>query len=150
MSIRTIAYSLVLVSTLAGGAALAAPAREPASAEGVRQAEDRWSEAFMTGDAATLDRLLDADYVSVSATGKSRTKSEIIAAAQAYAAAHPGAHADPLPPTSTIRVTGNSAIVQHRGEKAMSVDVFYYQNGAWRAVYSQHTAVTSAALAGAG
>lgn len=150
MSVRpiAIAFAAVLFTALQGGAVLASPAREPATVEGVRQAEARWNEAFLTGDSAGLDRLLDASYVSVSAAGKPRTKAEIIAAAQAYAAEHKGAHASAAAsgstPTSTIRLIGRSAIVRHQSAEQLSVDVLYYQNGQWRAAYSQHTAVAPA------
>ena len=108
-------------------------------ADAVREAENRWSEAFISGDAGTLDALLDADYVSVSATGKARPKAEIIALAVAYAKAHPGEHAKALPATSAIRVIGDTALVQHRNSGDMSVDVFYFADGHWHAWYSQHT-----------
>ena len=106
---------------------------------GVRDAENRWSEAFMSGDAATLDALLDADYVSTGANGKARDKAQIIKLALDYATAHPGQHASPLAPTSTIRVVGNAAVVQHRNSTDTSVDVFYFRDGRWHAWYSQHT-----------
>jgi hypothetical protein len=105
----------------------------------VRDAENRWSEAFISGDASTLDVLLDADYVSVSATGKARPKAEIIALAVAYAKAHPGEHANALPATSVIRVIGDTALVQHRNSGDLSVDVFYFAGRQWHAWYSQHT-----------
>ena len=106
---------------------------------GVRDVENRWSEAFMSGDAATLDALLDADYISTGANGKARDKAQIIKLAVDYAKAHPGQHASPLAPTSTIRVIGNAAVVQHRNTADTSVDVFYFREGHWHAWYSQHT-----------
>lgn len=127
-----------LLSSLAPLAAQAAEARDEA---GVRAVEQRWSEAFLTGDGAVLDALLDPAYVSVSATGKARGKAEIIANAAAYAAQHPGGHASPLPPTSTIRIIGEAAVVQHHGPGETSVDVFYYRGGHWLAWYSQHTSL---------
>jgi Domain of unknown function (DUF4440) len=107
---------------------------------GVRDAENRWSEAFVSGDAATLDALLDADYVSTGTSGKARSKAEIVGLATSYAKAHPGEHAKPLSSTSTIRVIGNAAVVQHHGASDTSVDVFYFSDGRWVAWYSQHTA----------
>jgi hypothetical protein len=109
-------------------------------AAGVRDAENRWSEAFMTGDTAALDALLDNDYVSVGATGQARPKAEILQLARGLAAKHPGSHAKPLPPTSAIRVIGDAAVVQHHGDGDTSVDVFYFRDGRWHAWYSQHTA----------
>ena len=83
--------------------------------------------------------MLDADYVSTGATGKPRSKAEIVALASTYAKAHPGEHAKPLPATSTIRVIGDAAVVQHHNAGDTSVDVFYFRNGRWYAWYSQHT-----------
>ena len=108
-------------------------------AAGVRDAENQWSEAFITGDSATLDALLDADYVSTGTNGKARTKADIIRIAETYAKAHPGEHAKPMPPTSTIRVIGDAAVVQHHNSSDTSVDVFYFSAGRWHAWYSQHT-----------
>jgi len=123
-------------------AAHAATAAEGSDEAGVRDAENRWSEAFVSGDAATLDALLDADYVSTGATGKPRAKAEIIGLATGYAKTHPGEHAKPLPATSTIRVIGEAAVVQHHNVGETSVDVFYFRDGHWHAWYSQHTQVT--------
>ena len=126
-------------------AAVAALARPVAAATstpdeaGVREVENRWSEAFVSGDVATLDTLLDADYVSVNASGQPRSKAEVLVLARDYAKAHPGQHGQPLASTSTIRVTGNAAVVQHHGAQDTSVDVFYFRDGRWHAWYSQHT-----------
>jgi len=132
-------HPLLLAAGLAA-VATAAQALEPITAAGVRDAEERWSQAFVKGDTATLALLLDPAYVSVSANGISRSKAEIIAAAVAFAAKNPGQRAPPLPDTSTIRIFGPAAIVQHRGATDISVDVFRYRGGHWRALYSQHTA----------
>ena len=106
---------------------------------GVRDAENQWSQAFLSGDTAALDALLDADYVSVNTTGHARTKAEILALSKAFALAHPGEKSKPLPPTSTIRVIDNAAVVQHHGDSDTSVDVFYFRDGRWHAWYSQHS-----------
>src|SRR5215469_8163095 len=106
---------------------------------GVRAAENAWSRAFITGDARFLGDLLDPAYVSVGTNGSPRPKAEIIAAAKRFSEQHPGSPVQPLPPTSTISIKGNSAVVTHHGEKETSVDVFYYSQGSWHAWYSQHT-----------
>lgn len=124
------------LAVLAGPVSAADIARD---ASGVREAENRWSEAFVSGDVATLDALLDADYVSVNASGQPRSKAEILVVARDYAKAHPGQHGQPLASTSTIRVAGNAAVVQHHGAQDTSVDVFYFRDGRWHAWYSQHT-----------
>ena len=119
----------------------ATAAGEIADEAGVRESENRWSEAFISGDTATLEALLDADYVSTGVSGKPRSKAEIIGLASNYAKAHPGEHATPLPSTSTIRVIGNAAVVQHHNASDTSVDVFYFRDGHWYAWYSQHTKI---------
>ena len=130
-------YLAVTCMLMTTGIAMAA-GKTP-DADGVRDAEYRWSEAFITGDTATLDALLDADYVSTGTNGKARTKAEILHIAETYAKAHPGEHATPLSSTSTIRVIGDAAVVQHHNSTDTSVDVFYFRDGRWHAWYSQHT-----------
>jgi Domain of unknown function (DUF4440) len=132
---------LIPLSIFLIAAQSAKSADKVADEAGVREAENRWSEAFVSGDAATLEALLDAEYVSTGATGKARSKAEIIALASNYAKAHPGEHAKPLPTTSTIRVIGNAAVVQHHNASDTSVDVFYFRDGHWHAWYSQHTKI---------
>lgn len=129
----------VLLVSLAVVLGAAAAANVAPDAAGVRAAENLWSEAFITGDIATLDALLDPDYVSVNASGQPRTKAGILQLSHDFAKAHPGQHGQPLADTSTIRVIGNAAVVQHHGDKDTSVDVFYFRDGRWHAWYSQHT-----------
>jgi hypothetical protein len=135
--------SLALAVVLPLGLTLASPAAardEPRTEAGVRQVEDAWSEAFITGDAAALEALLDPAYVSVNPVGVARPKAQIIGFAKDYAAKHPGEHAKPLAATSTVRVVGNTALVVHNAPGSYSMDLFYYQGGRWRAWYSQHAA----------
>jgi len=115
-----------------------------ADTAGVRAAEDGWSKAFVTGDTAFLDALLDPGYASVGTRGNARSKAEILDLARHYAAEHPGTAATPLPPTSTITVKGAAAVVTHHNPTETSVDVFYFADGRWRAWYSQHTALAPA------
>jgi hypothetical protein len=131
--------------TLAATAHAAAP--EPRDEAGVRAAEMRWSEAFVTGDASVLEALLDPAYVSVNPAGKARPKTEIIEIAKAYAAKHRGEHAQPLPATSTVELFGAAALVRHRAPTDVSIDLFEYRDGRWRARYSQHTAVVAPPVA---
>jgi hypothetical protein len=129
--------AFALAAALAAGPATAT---EPPTDAGVRHAENLWSEAFITGDAAALEALLDPQYVSVNPQGVARPKAQIVGFARDYAAKHPGEHAKPLPDTSTIRVIGKSALVQHRSAQGFSMDLFYYEGGRWKAWYSQHAA----------
>jgi hypothetical protein len=119
---------------------IASAAERGPSETDVREVEDAWSRAFVTGDSRFLDDLLDPAYVSVGTNGAPRSKTEIVAAASRFAEQHPNTPVQPLPPTSTISIKGDSAVVTHHGEKETSVDVFYYSQGKWHAWYSQHTA----------
>lgn len=129
----------MILALAAGPAAAASPQRVDEAS--VRTVETRWSEAFVGGNTAALDALLDPAYVSVSAKGSARSKAEIIAAAKGYAAQHPGQHADPLSATSTVQIFGTTALVRHHGAADTSMDLFAFEHGAWRAKYSQHTAI---------
>lgn len=130
------AFACLLITTNAAMAAGKTP-----DEAGVRDAENQWSEAFISGNTSALDALLDTDYVSTGTNGKARTKEDIIRISGTYAKAHPGEHAKPLSPTSTIRVIGDAAVVQHHSSSDTSVDVFYFRDGRWHAWYSQHTKV---------
>ena len=132
---------LILLSMFVIVAQTATAAGKIADEAGVRESENRWSEAFISGDTATLEALLDADYVSTGVTEKPRSKAEIIGLADTYAKLHPGEHAKPLSGTSKIRVIGNAALVQHHNASDTSVDVFYFRDGRWYAWYSQHTKI---------
>ena len=132
--------AIFAAALLAGGAAQATSADRVDEAS-VRAAENRWSEAFITGDAATLDALLDPAYVSVDSTGKARPKAQVIAIAKAYAETHPGEHAQPLPTTSTVQLIETTALVQHHAASEVSIDLFSFRGGRWRARYSQHTPI---------
>ena len=122
------------------GATQAAPVEQIDEAT-IRAVETGWSEAFVTGDVAALEALLDPTYISIGANGKARPKTEIIAIAASYAAKHPGQHAQPLPATSIVELMGDAALVRHRSDSDVSIDLFSYERGHWRARYSQHTAI---------
>jgi aryl-alcohol dehydrogenase-like predicted oxidoreductase len=130
-------HVLLICLSLLSGLSLAGPVAPDEA--GARAAEESWSRAFVTGDTATLDTLLDADYVSVNAIGSARAKAEVLQLAAAYAKAHPGATSQPLSPTSVVRVNGNMALVTHSSPADVSVDVLYFRDGRWHAWYSQHT-----------
>ncbi|MES2148345.1 MAG: nuclear transport factor 2 family protein [Pseudomonadota bacterium] len=130
---------LLLISFTSNSVLAAVPGADPGEA-GVREVENGWNKAFVTGDAVYLDALLDPAYVSVGTKGEARPKADIIAMAKSYGAAHPGVQATSLLPTAKIDIKGSAAIVIHRGTGDTSVDVFHYTEGRWRAWYSQHTA----------
>ncbi len=129
----------------AGSATVALAAGAPEterSIEGVRAVEAHWQKAFLSGDAAYLETLLDPAYVSVGHAGNARPKAEIIALSKTVAEKK----MTPQPPdhAATIVVRDNAAIVTDAAAGDTSVDVFYYASGRWHAWYSQHTPVPAA------
>jgi hypothetical protein len=125
-----------LLAVLSSARAAETPETER-SVEGVRAVEAHWQKAFLGGDAAYLETLLDPAYVSVGRAGNARPKAEIIALAKKVAEKK----MTPQPPDhpATIVVRDNAAIVTDSGSGETSVDVFYYADGRWHAWYSQHT-----------
>ncbi|MET0230392.1 MAG: nuclear transport factor 2 family protein [Rhodanobacteraceae bacterium] len=134
MSKTWLIAGLLAVPSFAGAAETPETER---SVEGVRAVEAHWQRAFLGGDAAYLDTLLDPAYVSVGRAGNARPKAEIIALANTIAQKK----MTPQPPEhpATIVVRDNAAIVTNTGSGESSADVFYYADGRWHAWYSQHT-----------
>jgi hypothetical protein len=142
---RTIGPALaVAVFLTASACARAADEEARPDAAGVRAVEDHWTRAYFTGETAFLEAMLDDAYQSVGATG-GKDKAAIVDGARAFGAANKGATAPTLPPTSKIEVRGQTAVVTHLNPTDRSVDVFYYRDGHWRAIYSQHTPRADAA-----
>ena len=130
-----------MIPILAAAAMLAAApsaVEHQKSKAGVQATEDHWSEAFVSGDEAYLSALLDPAYVSVNRSGKPRPRADIIALSKKVAAM-PRQTYPKIPPHIELR--GDTAVVSFQGKDETSVDVFYWKAGAWRALYSQHTAV---------
>src|ERR1700676_4163005 len=114
---------LFFIGFASGNGLAAVPGADPGEA-GVRDVENGWNKAFVTGDWAYLDALLDPTYVSVGSHGDARPKADIIALAGRYAVEHPDSQATPLPPTSKIEIKGSTAIVVHHNTTDTSIDVF--------------------------
>jgi hypothetical protein len=110
---------------------------------GVRAVEAHWLRAFLSGDEAYLQALLDQDYVSVGQAGAPHAKAQIIALAKKIAASQPKPMR-PLPPARIV-VRGDAAVVTNSSGGDTSVDVFYWRGGRWHAWYSQHTPVKAPA-----
>jgi len=129
----------VLIAATAPAYAADAPETER-SVEGVRAVEAHWQKAFLSGDGAYLETLLDPAYVSVGHAGNAQPKAEIVALSKKVAEKK----ITPQPPDhpATIVVRDNAAIVTDSASGDTSVDVFYYAGGRWHAWYSQHTPVT--------
>lgn len=135
------------------GSALAEDCRQllgqqSADAASIRKTEHLWTEAFLHGGTDYLQCLLTPDYVSVSAKGVARDRATIIG----FAEKNKGKNTPlPAPSEPTIQIYGNTAVVRSDSAAATdgkypamySADIFAFQDGAWHAVYSQHTAKVS-------
>ena len=119
------------------------PARKKPSSASVAnvllQMERDWSQAGVSKDTRTVDRILADDWVSVDFRGKSVTKTQAIAELNT-----------PTPPSQPIelgdmkvRVFGDAAVVTGKdaaGNYAW-MDVFLKRNGRWQAIASQSTKI---------
>lgn len=119
--------------------------QQSADAASIKRVEQAWTDAFLHGGTDYLQCLLTPDYVSVSAKGVPRDRTAIIG----FAEKNKGKNT-PVPslPDPTIQIYGNTAVVRSDSPAAAdgkypamySSDIFAFQDGAWHAVYSQHTA----------
>lgn len=113
----------------------------------LKQVEDRWDEAFLHGNVEYLQCLLSSDYASVSPKGLHDRAWEL-----EHAGKNKGS-TTPIPnfPGLTFTVHGTTAIARllkpasadGKQPASYAADVFAFQDGAWRALYSQHTQVES-------
>jgi hypothetical protein len=119
--------------------------QQSADVESLGRVEDRWNDAFMHGHVDYLECLLAPDYISVSPMGTHDRVWEI-----EHARKNQGSTA-PIPDTPGIlfEVHGNTGVMRlfkpasadGKQPAQYLADIFAFQDGAWRAVYSQHTPV---------
>lgn len=112
--------------------------------------EDERFEAFMKGDAAALDRILDDDFAYTNANGETRTKAELIADVRSsnlkYTAMN---HSDVRVRIyeNTAVLTGRSSSTYISGGKAGGgaprryMNVYFKKNGQLRLVARQETPI---------
>lgn len=121
---------------------------QKADAASLKRVEDRWTEAFMRGGTEYLECLLAPEYASVSPKGPHDRTWEL-----EHAAKNKGS-STPIPdvPGMTFEIYGNTGVMRlfkpasadGRQAAQYMADIFAFQDGAWRAVYSQHTVVATA------
>jgi hypothetical protein len=115
------------------------------NAASLQRVEDDWNEAFMRGKTDYLECLLVPDYTTVTPRGTRDRAWELEHARQNQGSSTSISHV-----TGTVfQIEGTTGIA--RLYKAASADgqhpatylsdVFTFKDGAWRAVYSQHTFV---------
>ena len=112
--------------------------------------DDHWSQAEIHGDTAYLDRLLLADYHSVSAHGRAIGKADILQHARLDGSSHIMQqkilqYMQTHPFAECVVLHGNTAVLTFYSPKLgprrgiWLANVFVFQKGAWHALYSQHT-----------
>lgn len=116
---------------------------QSADAASLKKVEDRWDEAFMRGKVEYLDCLLSPDYASVSPKGTHGRNWELEHARKNQNSQAPVPQIDGM----TFEVHGNTGVMRlfkpasadGKQPAQYMADIFAFQDGAWRAVYSQHT-----------
>lgn len=140
--VRVVSAGLLVTLALPAAGAGKSPARKTAASSVVKtlvQMEQDWSQAGMTGDSRTMDRIMAEDWVSVDFEGRTVTKAQAMVGLKiAASAAQPVELGD-----MKVRVFGTTAIVQGKdstGQYAW-MDVFLKRDGKWQAVASQSTRI---------
>lgn len=144
--------ALIVIALLAACAPQApAPAAAPPGEipEALASAAAAYEEAQITGDAATLERLIADDYVLVGSDGARENKPDLIAFWTAD-----GFDPSPITVTDPVEILftdgaalgGTVTLSGTQGGEAFSVtiryvDVWALRDGEWRVVYGQTTRV---------
>jgi len=120
---------------------------QSADAASLKRVEDRWDEAFMRGETGYLECLLAPEYASVSPKGVHDRAWELEHAAKNKASSAPITEV----PGMSFEIYGTTGVMRlfkpasadGKQKAQYMADIFAFQDGAWRAVYSQHTPVES-------
>jgi hypothetical protein len=146
----------VALSTMGGAATAASSTVDETThdAAAVIATDDHWLQAEVSGDTAYLAQLLLPGYRSVSADGSVHPRVAILA----HAAKNRGsdqarrqvdAWRKTHPSHPSVVIQGDTAILSFYAGDATtpdvvrSSDIFVYVDGHWRALYSQHSAITT-------
>ncbi len=144
--------SFLTVLALAAVALPLALAQAPGATEKeLADLENRWAEAIVKGDVATLERLYADEYMAIDPTGATFTKDQDIANVKSGNFKLASFKIDEL----KVRVHGDVAVVTSRntikgtymGKDASGAyrgtDVFVKRGGRWQVLTTQATAVTT-------
>lgn len=122
--------------------------KQSADAASLRKVEDEWDLAFMRGRTRYLECLLTTDYASVSPSGVHDRAWEI------QHAANNRESTTPIPEVHGMQfeVHGSAGVMRlfkpasadGKQPAQYMADIFSFYDGAWHAVYSQHTPVPDA------
>jgi ketosteroid isomerase-like protein len=130
--------AVALLALLALGACTARDPERTADRKEILEGERAWGQAFVTGDAATIDRLLAADFTGIDPTGIVYDKPKMLKAASAG----PNSTSVTLG-TVIVRFYGDTAIAQGSEHEvgpapgkierdSLWTDVWVKQGGHWR------------------
>jgi hypothetical protein len=122
----------------------------PHTEAAVIAADESWGQAEQDGDSQFIDHLLLEGYRSIGASGKVTTKDQIVEGARKrgksaefaklvadWKAKHPS--------VAKVAIFGDTAVLTWVPTDAgpnppvNSSDIFVYREGAWHAIYSQHS-----------
>lgn len=115
----------------------------------VLRLEQERNKALLRGDTATTARLLADDFIEITATGKIRTRAQILAEFESGEMKFDSRKVDEI----KVRVYGNTAVVNARvarkgrykgqefNDEAWYTRVYIKRDGQWRAVVHQVTRI---------
>ena len=113
----------------------------------VRDMERQWRQAWLAGDAATLDRIHGDDYTAIPNIGTVSTKAEVMADVRKGLFRYSRMEHSEM----AVRIYGTTGVVVgrtinegHRGDRDVSGDfrytrIYVKRNGNWQAVLAQYT-----------
>jgi ketosteroid isomerase-like protein len=116
----------------------------------VRDMERQWRQAWLAGDAATLDKIHADDYTAIPNIGTVSTKAEVMADVRNGAFRYSRMEHSEM----TVRIYDTTGVVVgrtinegHRGGRDVSGDfrytrIYVKRNGNWQAVLAQYTRIT--------
>ena len=150
-SILMITTSITLL--VAGAPGLARVRPEPKTEAGVLSASDAWIAAERLGDVAGVNARLVDGYVDVESNGKPHTKAELINHTATRKDIWPGTPAQvalafhqKYPHISKVVIEGDTAVLSYypadpkRPANIIAEDVFTYEHGMWKGIFSSHFA----------
>jgi len=135
--------SLILSALLLAGTAMASEPKPDVKAA-VLAAEQKWVDAVIKGDGATLEKLMSSDILYTHSSASTQTRAEFIKAATSGSTKYTAIDFSDV----VVRQYGKTAIITHKavfktvqtGEAHLYVsEVWAEQNGGWQMVSRQAT-----------
>jgi hypothetical protein len=137
-------FLIFLIACLYCAAHAACPA-DSHTEQGLRKVEDRWLQALISKDRATLDCILSSDFTDSSIKGELRTRAEVLGSLD-----RPRDYIQKLA-IDRVTVKGDTGVVAGKniitgaaGNHLLEIrftDTFIYQDGRWMALAAQETRI---------